>query len=570
MTIRELLRTLWFGRWLIVASVVVVMFGAVFYQSRQDTFYEANAIVEYATINDPVVGEEASAALPIDPNPSVVESRAVAERVAEALGRPADVAELASQTSGLYSTENNQVVIRGTAIDPQVAQTIANSFAAAYIDNLELLWEGELAQVDLRLEALRDRYDELSARLAADPGDPFIGVERETVIRQYAALSAQKSGARSVVNAGWIVEPASSSLPLGYGSRSVLAAAALVGLLIGVGLAFARRGLDMRVRSAGDASHLASVPVLAEIYDIQGAQRSFRGRKGLPVSSRIASPFTESIRELRTAAQVALGGGQHPSIVVVTAADPDAPRSFLAANLAASWALSGRSTIALSGDLRRPKLDNLLPPPEGWRRPTLGPDDPLIRPTQVPNLRVCELPDAEMDPADYLATDWTRTFIESLRDRADVVVIDAPPVLAAADATILGGYSDGAVIVASSGRTDREVLAQAADRLRTGHIAVLGVAFAGVKGQSRVLYASTYGEPEEGEEFDAEPLSSEQGVLDVAGPGNGSVAGGALSAGDREDRLAPVPAAAGADPEREEQPSSRAGRRALSARNSGS
>lgn len=498
MTIRELLRTLWFGRWLIVSSVVVVVFGAVFYETQQETYYQSEAVVEYAAIDDPVSGEEA-ANLPIDPNPTVVQSREVAERAAEALGRPEDVALLASQASGMFSSEVNRVVIRGTATDPQASQAVANAFAAAYIEHLDRLWEAELAQVDVRLQAMRDRYDELTARLAADPNDPFIGVERQTVVSQYAALSAQKSGARSIATAGWIVDPASDSLPLGYGSRSVIALAGLVGLLIGIGLAFARRGLDMRVRSARDAAELTRVPVLAQLYDVQGAIRSSRAGKSIPVSTRMASPFTESIRELRTSVQVALGGGQHPSIVVITAADPDAPRSFLAANLAASWALSGRSTIAVSGDLRRPQLDKLLPAPEGWQAPSRAVDEPLIRPTRVPNLRVCSLPDAEMDPADYLATDWARDFLDGLRTLADVVVVDAPPVLAAADATILGGYSDGAVIVASSGRTDREVLAQAAERLRTGDVTVLGVAFAGVKGQSRVLYASTYGEPAEAE-----------------------------------------------------------------------
>lgn len=499
MTIRELLRTLWFGRWLIAASVVIVVFSAVFYQSRQETYYAAVAVVEIASVSDRAATAEGSSSLSIDPNPASVESREVATRAAEVLERPEDAALLASQVRGAYTADTTRVTITATTTDPQMSQTVANAFAAAYIEHLDALWVIELEQIDVRLDALRERFDGIAQRLAVNPGDPFAGAERTAVLAQYASLVAQKSGAQSLVSAGQIIDPANSALAQGYGPRSVLAVAALVGLLAGIGLAFGRRGLDMRVRSAGDASDLARVPVLAEIYDVQGAVRSTKESGTLPVSSRVASPFTESMRELRTAAQVALGGGLHPSIVVVTAADPDAPRSFLTANLAASWALSGRSTIALSGDLRRPQLDELLPPPEGWRPPRLGPDEPLIRPTRIPNLRVCILPDEEMDPADYLATEWARSFVEGLRERADMVVIDAPPVLAAADATILGGYADGAVVVASAGRTDREVLAQVGERLRTGNVSVLGVAFAGVKGQSRVLYASTYGEAPDGE-----------------------------------------------------------------------
>jgi Mrp family chromosome partitioning ATPase len=231
---------------------------------------------------------------------------------------------------------------------------------------------------------------------------------------------------------------------------------------------------------------VTSSGVLAELYSVKAADRDFRRSGKLPVATLSASPFTESIRELRTAVRVAIGDVAH-AVVVVTAADPQAPRAFITANLAASFALSGHRTIAVSGDLRRPQIDELLPPPDGWAG---SPHD--IRPTRVLNLSMMPVPDEGMDPADYLATEQVRRLIDDLREDATVVVIDAPPVLAAADATILGGYATGVVLVATAGQTDRPVLQEAAERLVSNHVPLLGVAFAGVKGNRRMIYASTY------------------------------------------------------------------------------
>jgi len=98
-----------------------------------------------------------------------------------------------------------------------------------------------------------------------------------------------------------------------------------------------------------------------------------------------------------------------------------------------------------------------------------------------------------MDPADYLATADFREALNRVGEEADVVVIDAPPVLAAADATILGQYADGAVLIASLDHSDRQVLAEAAERLRINNVPLSGVAIAGVRGARKMTYASTYG-----------------------------------------------------------------------------
>lgn len=76
---------------------------------------------------------------------------------------------------------------------------------------------------------------------------------------------------------------------------------------------------------------------------------------------------------------------------------------------------------------------------------------------------------------------------------ADVVVVDAPPVLAAADATILGTYADGAVLVTTVDKSVRPALEAASERLRVSGVTIFGVVLTGVRGRRRTSYASSYG-----------------------------------------------------------------------------
>ncbi len=481
MTIRDFFTTVWESKFLVAVALVATLAGAYLYLDRQPVTYEAQAYVQL-TLADPVPGTDTR--LTVDGDPDVVRSAGVLEPAAQALG--ADPADLARAISATPTEEQGMIAISARAGSEQQAVQTVDAVAAAYVEHLGGVLDGQLGQIDERLEGLRDRYADVAK---TERRDPLAPTELAAIEGQYEALLVERTmldSIRSSSAAASVVQPATGAASLSASWGSVLALAALGGLLAGVGLAFARRGLDFRVRTAADAVELAGVPVLAELFGVPRAVKDAQAANALPVASRTASPFTESIRELRTALHVTLEGRDH-AVVLVTAADPAAPRSFIASNLAVSWALSGRRTVILEGDMRRPKLDTLLPPPDGWTGDPHGP-----RPTRVPNLEVVRVPYVEMDPADYLATDEAQALVHDLRTRAEVVVVDAPPVLAAADATILGAYSDTAVLLATAGKTDRVVLSESAGRLQGNNVPLAGIAFSGVKGDRRTLYASVY------------------------------------------------------------------------------
>ena len=502
MTVREFLRVMWEGKYLLVGAVVLALAAAWVYADRKPEVFEATATVQ---INAVDLGESDTPATTttVDTDPRLVEAPGVLDVVGEAVGNGVDPRQLAALVSGQYDAGTQVMTITTSAGTPGGAVELANAVASAYVESLPGVIDDQIAEIDARRDALRAQLDAVDEQVRGKPKDPLAGAERSTIIDQYQTLSASRSTLESIVTPAQVLTPAtgSSAVVVGLPRASIVLLGALAGLAIGIGLALARRALDSRLRGRSDAAEAAGVPVLAELYGVARAAKSYRRTPVLPVSSRVASPFTESIRELRTALHVAMQDREH-AVVVVTATDPHAPRSFIAANLAASWAMSGRDTAAVSGDLRRPDLEDLLPRPDGP-----GTDSEGLRPTQVPHLRFLALHDPTMDPADYLATDRVRETVEAARDAGEVLVIDAPPVLAAADATILGAFADCVVLVATAGRTVRSVLVEAAERLRINGVPLTGVALAGVKGDSRMVYASTYGEPAESEPATSEPAS---------------------------------------------------------------
>ncbi|MEP7763082.1 hypothetical protein [Sanguibacter sp. 25GB23B1] len=527
MTLKDLVRTLWAGKWLIVASVIVGLVAGAAYLSSREVPFHSIATVQFridaptaATVNPPVVTID-----PID-----VTSPDVAARAAELLGDGSVPADLAAVVDASHDPVTARVTIGARALSEDRAVTVANAFASAYLEHIDAQWSSALTTLDENMANARTKALDLQAATVANPDDPIAAADLEAVLSSYGTLAAQQNIAAALGSPGTLAQAAGGGTPIGMGAGSVLTLALLAGLLLGLGLALLRRALDSTVSTTKLARTLAGAPVLAELADVRRSAQTAAVAGLLPVDGKSATPFTESIRELRTAIQATKEGTA--LTIVVSATEPDAPRSFIVANLAASWALSGRDTIVMSGDLRRSDLETLLPAPVGWdtREPRrwrrahgetsgLHPDDGAalanLRPTEVNGLRYLPAPTTSLDPADYLASAAARRMIEEVRAAAQVVVIDAPPVLAAADAIILGGYTDGVVLVATIGHTDRGVLEDAASRLDGANVTLVGVALHGRTADKRMTYASTYApEPSDPPTVRPVPQASADGAAD--------------------------------------------------------
>ncbi len=475
-----------------MAATVVAVLAAVGRLYTQSPHYLASAAVQIAQPS--VSTDPAQTAGAVGPNLQLVTSDEVAGAAAATLHRK-DPGTIGAQTSSAYDSTTNVVTVTVTTPDPSSGPATANAVAAAYIGALS----NEAAQ---RLDGLREQeaklssqIDSLNGRIAGRQADDVLRTQLSTATSLYSSLQSEILQDEIAPSPGSLLRAATASSATTESKADVLAIALAIGLLAGCGIALLRDQFDNRVRTAEAVERIGDRPVLSQLPYV----RSFRrGLSALPVVTEPRNPFAESIRELRTSAAVLLDNGRTP-VVVVTSPAPFDGKTLAAANLAASWALSGKRTILVSGDLRRPRIQEFFVGVDHGAgladlisgRHVSGEEVlPLLRPTQIDGLQFLPSGSPKGDPADGLASNAMVRAVEAMRAAADIVIIDAPPVLAVADAAIIATHADGVLVVVRAGRTKNHELAEATKRLRVGGATILGFALNRVKG----LVGSAYGE----------------------------------------------------------------------------
>lgn len=193
------------------------------------------------------------------------------------------------------------------------------------------------------------------------------------------------------------------------------------------------------------------------------------------------SPAAEAYRALR--ANLAMSSLDHPlRALVVTSAAPGEDKSAALANLAIVMAQGGQRVILADADLRHPSLHELFGVPNERGLTTLLDEQdalsapPLAAIADIDELQLLTSGPSPLDPAAQLGSKRMEEVIAALQKRADVVLFDAPPVLAAADAVMLGMKTDGVLLIAQAGHTSRMRVQQAKERLEKARVCIVGVA----------------------------------------------------------------------------------------------
>ena len=190
------------------------------------------------------------------------------------------------------------------------------------------------------------------------------------------------------------------------------------------------------------------------------------------------SPVSEAYRTLRT--NLSFTSLDEPiTTLVVTSPAPDEGKSTTVANLAVTIAQGGRRTILVDCDLRRPALHTLfgLNPEPGLTNLLLEEDsEAKLQNTEVEGLQILTSGPLPPNPADLLGSQKIDRVIKLLTEQADIVLFDAPPVIAVTDAAVLGAKVDGLLLVISAGKTRREHAERAKELLEQAKVRILGAA----------------------------------------------------------------------------------------------
>ncbi|MFN2156397.1 MAG: CpsD/CapB family tyrosine-protein kinase [Anaerolineae bacterium] len=190
------------------------------------------------------------------------------------------------------------------------------------------------------------------------------------------------------------------------------------------------------------------------------------------------SPVSEAYRALRT--NLEFSSLDHPlhSLLVTSPAD-SADKIKTLANLAVIMAEGGRRVILVDSDLRKPELhavfgvDNHTGLSELLRSSNSAAELPLCE-TRVETLKLLTSGQLPQNPSVLLGTDRMRSVLDTLVSRADLVILNAPPVLAVTDATLLASQVDGTLLVIRARGTQREHVQRAQALLNKVNARLIG------------------------------------------------------------------------------------------------
>lgn len=381
------------------------------------------------------------------------------------------------------------------------------------LDSLVATYRGRLVRaVQARSTALAAQIGVLDEVMAADAasisGLPDAEAEEMRLSREVETLQKlvddlrrdlQEARIDEAVEAGqveivdWALAPGS---PVGQGTKRRLLFALLVGLMIGGGGALVLDRLNTALVRREDAEAALHVPVIAVIprlgEPLRPADRMGRLRERLlPRMARRApqtgsslvtvndlhSAGSQAYRKLRTHL-IFSQGGQPPRTLLVTSPAASEGKTTVSANLATTFAQQGLRVALVDADLRRPRMHGVF----GLSRtPGLtevlqneAPLDEALRQTSVEGLHVMGAGRLVAAVSELLGGAAMGRLLRELHAHYDVVVLDTPPVLAAADSEILAAQADAVLVVVRAGQTERQSAHYAIQQLRAIGARIVG------------------------------------------------------------------------------------------------
>ena len=302
-----------------------------------------------------------------------------------------------------------------------------------------------------------------------------------------------------------LVRPASGAVKIRPKPKKYALLGIGLGLVLGVGLAFLREAFDTRLRSGVQISALLKLPILARIPT--PPRRLERSRK-LVMVEEPTSHRADAFRRLRMNLEFA-SVGKPSQVMMLTSALSEEGKSTTLANLGVAMALAGKTVALIDLDLHRPRLADFFRLGEaqpGLSAVVLGYtslDDALVgvpldtaarsseessngstpsRARTAGSLVVLPTGALPPDPGEFVGLEEVGRVLAALRERVDVILIDAPPLLAVGDGLTIAGFADALVVVVRSDRARRPIVGELAATLTRVPPVKLGLILAGEAG----------------------------------------------------------------------------------------
>jgi tyrosine-protein kinase Etk/Wzc len=291
--------------------------------------------------------------------------------------------------------------------------------------------------------------------------------------------------------------------PVKPNRKVIIAAALALGLFLGIIAAFVRNAfVEQRIRDPHEVEAEVGLPVFSTIplsaNQDSISKRRLSGATGVRLLSieNPDDPAVESLRSLRTAMQFAMLESPN-NRVLITGPTPGVGKSFVTANFAALMAAAGRRTLLIDADLRRGHTHQYFGLQRHGGLSELIAGSLTVQQTVhrqvVPNLDFLATGQLPPNPSELLVSESFKSTLEKLSDQYDLVVIDTPPVLVAADTSTVATHAGTVLLVARADESTMGEIKESTRRLAMGGKAATGMLLNAMDVGRRAYAAYKYG-----------------------------------------------------------------------------
>ena len=487
--------------WLLVLCTIMGGGAAYIVSSQLPPTYEASTLLMIGGTLDvvnPTTGELSTSEKLAQTYAELIKTRRVVEATMLALGLPEE-----PEVTVTLRRNTQLLGVTITDRDPRRAAETANELARQLISQspsapqrdeqaYREFVRGQLRELEREIVALsRAIVDREGA-----PSDELDRLQEALNSRRsnYSTLLSYLKG--SSVNYITVFERAQvPQEPIGPKVLQNTVLAAVVGLMLAGGAAFLIEYLDDSVRGPEGIEQVLGLPLLGTIMRTGDGVGEFDiVSLKYPLSS-----FSEGYRMLRTNLRYALPASTEGRVFLFTSAGLAEGKTTVTANVATVIAMAGQRTVLLDADLRRPRQYKMwdIENSPGLSSFLVGEVDDvasILRPTESEGLTIIPSGPVPPNAAELLNSARMEELLQSLRDQADVVIVDSPPLFAVTDASILASMVTASILVVEAGRTKLQACAGAAEALKRGADNLIGVVLNNVELKRRGYgYYSYYG-----------------------------------------------------------------------------
>ena len=381
--------------------------------------------------------------------------------------------EAAISNYNIMLTERNRLIANSSEKNPMIVDR--NESLQALRQSIIQTVDNLLVTLNLQLSGLRSQEARVTSNIASNPGQEkhLVSIEREQKIKEslYIYLLQQREENEmalivTATNSQIISPPSGNMFPVKPNKYKILLMALMAGLGIPFGIIL---GLDIINITVKDKNDLAAIPV--PLLGVIPRAKEVAKKGMLMVRDQGMGAINESFRMLHTNLGFTCTGGN--KVIQITSMDQSAGKTFVALNLAMSFAVAGKKVALLDLDLRVATLSNVIGNPaigvsNILNKTALDKNNVIQKDYFYSGFDIIPVGNEQPNPAKLAVGNGLANLIGELKNSYDYVIIDTPPVGHVADSIIIAQHADVSIFVVREKATDKRKLTEIVNYYQNG------------------------------------------------------------------------------------------------------